>query len=197
MLCADAPGEYKRGAESFEKIDLALMTARVAFSDQDDKNGKRSDCGLPCAAPRAIFASSSLLVAAGRAYRASSWRGSCGIVLYQSRQDALNHTRDTLRDVAPIAERDIERNFELYELSLQAVVDGIKDPEVMSLSPDLRREVLFDRAASANIWARCWSSMPGQYRPRLRQRRAAPRQFRRPANILGPPRQSGNRSVCQ
>ena len=95
------------------------------------------------------FASSSLLVAACGALIAIIMAGLCGIVLYQSRQDALNHTRDTLRDVALIAERDIERNFELYELSLQAVVDGIKDPEVMSLSPRLRREVLFDRAASA------------------------------------------------
>jgi diguanylate cyclase (GGDEF)-like protein len=95
------------------------------------------------------FASSSLLVAASGAVIAIVMVGLCGIVLYQSRQDALNHTRDTLRDIALIAERDIERNVELYDLSLQAVVDGLKDPEVMSLSPRLRREVLFDRAASA------------------------------------------------
>jgi hypothetical protein len=70
----------------------------------------------------------------------------------QSRQDALNHTRESLRDIALIAliaERDIERNFELYEVSLQAVVHGLKDPEVMSLSPLLRLSVLVDRAASA------------------------------------------------
>ena len=95
------------------------------------------------------FASSSLFVAASGAVIAIVMVGLCGVVLYQSRQDALNHTRDTLRDIALIAERDIERNFELYDLSLQAVVDGLKDPEVMSLSPRLRREVLFDRAASA------------------------------------------------
>nr|WKF55769.1 Phytochrome-like protein cph2 [Paraburkholderia busanensis] len=95
------------------------------------------------------FASSSLLVAACGALIAFVMLGLCGLVLYQSRQDTLDHTRDTLRDIALIAERDIERNFELYELSLQAVVDGIKDPEVMALSPRMRREVLFDRAASA------------------------------------------------
>ncbi|SOE67064.1 diguanylate cyclase [Burkholderia sp. D7] len=75
--------------------------------------------------------------------------GLCGLVLYQSRQDALDHTRDTLRDIAVIAQRDIERNLELYELSLQAVVDGLQQPDVMALPPHLRREVLFDRAASA------------------------------------------------
>lgn len=92
---------------------------------------------------------SSLLVAGSGAVIAIVMVGLCGIVLYQSRQDTLDHTRESLRDIALIAERDIERNFELYELSLQAVVDGLKDTEIMSLSPRLRREVLFDRAASA------------------------------------------------
>lgn len=95
------------------------------------------------------FASSSLLVAACGAVIAIVMVGLCGIVLYQSRQDTLDHTRDTLRDIALIAERDIERNFELYDLSLQAVVDNVKDPEIMALPPKIRREVLFDRAASA------------------------------------------------
>jgi hypothetical protein len=75
--------------------------------------------------------------------------GLCAVVLYQSRQDALEHTRDTLRDIAVIAQRDIERNLELYELSLQAVVDGLQQSDVMALPPHMRREVLFDRAASA------------------------------------------------
>jgi diguanylate cyclase (GGDEF)-like protein len=75
--------------------------------------------------------------------------GLCGLVLYQSRQDALDHTRDSLRDIAVIAQRDIERNLELYELSLQAVVDRLQQSDVMALPPHLRRELLFDRAASA------------------------------------------------
>lgn len=98
---------------------------------------------------RRQLSTSSLLVAAGGAILAVAMVGLCALVLYQSRQDALDHTRDTLRDVALIAERDIERNFELYALSLQAVVDGLKDPDIMALPPRLRREVLFDRAASA------------------------------------------------
>ena len=75
--------------------------------------------------------------------------GLCGLVLYQSRLDALDHTRDTLRDISVIAQRDIERNLEIYELSLQAVVDGLQDADVMALPPHLRREILFDHAASA------------------------------------------------
>jgi len=75
--------------------------------------------------------------------------GLCAMVLYQSRQDALDHARETSRNVALMAERDIERNFELYALSLQAVVDGLDQRDVMALPPHLRHEVLFDRAATA------------------------------------------------
>jgi len=95
------------------------------------------------------LSASSLLVVASGALLSIMMVGLCAVVLYQSRQDALDHTRDTLRDIALIAERDITRNIELYALSLQAVVDGERDPEVMALQPRLRRDILFDRAASA------------------------------------------------
>jgi diguanylate cyclase (GGDEF)-like protein len=73
----------------------------------------------------------------------------CGILVYQSRDDALTRARETSRNVALMAERDIERNFELYALSLQGVIEGVSDPEVMAASPHVRRDALFDRAASA------------------------------------------------
>jgi diguanylate cyclase (GGDEF)-like protein len=44
---------------------------------------------------------------------------------------------------------EITRNFELYDLSLQGVVDGLGLPEIASLPPALRQQVLFDRAATA------------------------------------------------
>lgn len=74
----------------------------------------------------------------------------CGVVVYQARADALDRARDTTRNIALIAERDIERNFELYSLSLQAVIEGIHNPEIMGASPKLRHEALFDRAATAS-----------------------------------------------
>ncbi|MGG1946041.1 sensor domain-containing diguanylate cyclase [Trinickia sp. NRRL B-1857] len=74
----------------------------------------------------------------------------CGVALYQSRDDAFARASETSRNVAVIAERDILRNFELYSLSLQAVIDGVRDPEIMALPARVRREVLFDRAASAS-----------------------------------------------
>ncbi|MEM5434610.1 sensor domain-containing diguanylate cyclase [Paraburkholderia diazotrophica] len=75
--------------------------------------------------------------------------GLCALVLYQGRLDALERARGTSGNLALIAERDIERNFELYALSLQAVVDGLMRADVMALPPALRNDVLFDRAASA------------------------------------------------
>lgn len=73
----------------------------------------------------------------------------CATVLYDARLDAMDRARDTSRNLALIAQRDIERNFELCALSLQAVVDGMRDPAVLALPPRLRRQVLFDRAATA------------------------------------------------
>ncbi|MEX3965870.1 diguanylate cyclase [Paraburkholderia sp. EG286B] len=73
----------------------------------------------------------------------------CATVLYESRHDALERARENSRNVALIAERDIERNLELYELSLQAVVDGIGRPDVMALPAPLRSQLLFDHAITA------------------------------------------------
>ncbi|MGN6648718.1 sensor domain-containing diguanylate cyclase [Trinickia sp.] len=76
--------------------------------------------------------------------------GLCGVVVFQSRADALARATETSRNIALMAERDIERNFELYALSLQAVIDGVHDPEAMALPPRLRGAALFDRAAQAS-----------------------------------------------
>lgn len=74
----------------------------------------------------------------------------CGVILFESRNDALERATENSRNIALIAERDIERNFELYSLSLQAVIDGVRDPHIMALPSHVRRAALFDRAASAS-----------------------------------------------
>lgn len=73
----------------------------------------------------------------------------CMTVLYEGRVDAEQRAQEISRSLALIAERDIKRNFELYSLSLQAVVDGMSEPGVMTLPPRIRQAVLFDRAATA------------------------------------------------
>ncbi|MGR3906308.1 sensor domain-containing diguanylate cyclase [Burkholderia sp. SR8] len=77
--------------------------------------------------------------------------GLCVLQLLQSRNDALERASETSRNLGLIAERDIERNFELYDLSLQAVIDGLKRPDVMNAPPSLRRAVLFDNAMTAQF----------------------------------------------
>ncbi|MFM0557411.1 sensor domain-containing diguanylate cyclase [Paraburkholderia sediminicola] len=72
----------------------------------------------------------------------------CAWVLFESRNDAYNRAEENARNLMLVIERDIARNIELYDLSLQAVVDGVADPQVMSLPAKIRNGVLFDRAAS-------------------------------------------------
>ncbi|RQS14914.1 sensor domain-containing diguanylate cyclase [Burkholderia sp. Bp8998] len=77
--------------------------------------------------------------------------GLCILQLFQSRYDALDRASETSRNLGLIAERDIERNFELYDLSLQAVIHGLQRPDVMAAQPSLRRAVLFDQAMTAQF----------------------------------------------
>ncbi|WP_191971057.1 GGDEF domain-containing protein [Methylobacterium soli] len=78
--------------------------------------------------------------------------GLCAVsvfMLWQMRLDAARRTEITSRSLIQVLGRDIARNIELYDLSLRAVVDGMKRPDVADLSPDLRHMLLFDRAATA------------------------------------------------
>lgn len=70
-------------------------------------------------------------------------------VLYEMRVDAFARARDTADNLAVVLQRDIERNIEIYELSMQAVIDGTKDPTILELAPKIRQLVLFDRSSQA------------------------------------------------
>ncbi|HKT67435.1 MAG TPA: sensor domain-containing diguanylate cyclase [Burkholderia sp.] len=76
-----------------------------------------------------------------------SW-GLSTSLLIEARQDAHDHAVENARNLMLLIERDISRNIELYDLSLQNVVDGLADPELMALPPRQRHRLLFDRAAS-------------------------------------------------
>lgn len=52
-------------------------------------------------------------------------------------------------NVIATIDAEITRNFELYDLSLQGVVDGLRFPEIASVPAAMRQQLLFDRAASA------------------------------------------------
>lgn len=69
--------------------------------------------------------------------------------LYEGRQEALDHARETSANLVAIISGDIARNVEIYDLSLQAIVDGAENRDIMALAPELRRQIIFDRATTA------------------------------------------------
>ncbi|WP_175835914.1 sensor domain-containing diguanylate cyclase [Burkholderia anthina] len=95
-------------------------------------------------------ATSYTIVAIG-IFIACALMGLCVMQLMQSRNDALDRASETSRNLGLMAERDIERNFEIYDLSLQALIQGLQRPDVMASTPALRRAVLFDHAMTAQF----------------------------------------------
>ncbi|MDR8730992.1 sensor domain-containing diguanylate cyclase [Burkholderia pseudomultivorans] len=87
------------------------------------------------------------VLAAGIVLLLFSW-GLSASLLIDARRDAYEHAVENARNLMLLIERDIARNIELYDLSLQNVVDGMADPELMALPPRQRHRLLFDRAAT-------------------------------------------------
>src|SRR5476649_2539355 len=69
--------------------------------------------------------------------------------LYQGRQGVLDHAHETSANLVAIISSDLARNVEIYNLSLNAMVEGAQNPAMKALSPALRNQILFDRAISA------------------------------------------------
>lgn len=69
--------------------------------------------------------------------------------LLEMRRDAYERAKEAAANLSLILERDIARNLEIYELSMHAVIDGVKDPEILRLPPAIRQLVLFDRSTHA------------------------------------------------
>jgi signal transduction histidine kinase/DNA-binding NarL/FixJ family response regulator len=67
----------------------------------------------------------------------------CLVVLVQARRDATDAADTQARNIAASVAQDVARNFDLYDLSLQAVVRGLRWPGIMTLDPTLRQTILF------------------------------------------------------
>lgn len=61
----------------------------------------------------------------------------------------VSNTEQQAMNVATLVEQAVARDIELYDLSLHAVRDGIRDAELMAQSPRLRSIALFDRSTTA------------------------------------------------
>lgn len=72
-----------------------------------------------------------------------------GAMLVELRRDAWGKAEQTSQNLLQVVERDIERNFEIIDLSLKAVVENLRVPGVAAADPKLRQMMLFDRAATA------------------------------------------------
>ncbi|WP_167858621.1 sensor domain-containing diguanylate cyclase [Methylobacterium nonmethylotrophicum] len=72
------------------------------------------------------------------------------LMVMQMRRSAWDQVGRVSQNLLEAVEHMVDRNIELYDLSLQAVVDGLRNPEVDGIAPELRQMILFDRAATAN-----------------------------------------------
>jgi signal transduction histidine kinase len=75
--------------------------------------------------------------------------GLAGWMIEDSRRTAREHASQSSENVLEALEHDIKRDFEIYDLSLLAVGEGLRLPGIWQISPDMRRAVLFDRATDA------------------------------------------------
>src|SRR4030088_3376750 len=73
----------------------------------------------------------------------------CALFSLDVRHSAWEQARLSAGNLVSAIESDIERNIELYDLSLQAVVDGLREHDIGAVRPEIRQLVLFDRAATA------------------------------------------------
>ncbi len=73
----------------------------------------------------------------------------CGRVLWEGRSDAWEAAGVAEHNLVRAITQGIDRNIESYDLSLQAVVDGLKEPTIWQISPHIRHLILFDRSAMA------------------------------------------------
>jgi len=77
--------------------------------------------------------------------------GVVGWSLLDARQGAYDRAVQNSQNLTAALAHDIERNLESYDLSLQGVIEGLKFDEVRTVSPELRDQILFDRAAQAQF----------------------------------------------
>src|SRR6195952_631940 len=73
----------------------------------------------------------------------------CASVMLDMRHGEEELARQTLENLASGIDTDINRNIELYDLSLRAVTSNLVMPEIKDVSKEIRHLILFDHAATA------------------------------------------------
>jgi len=70
-------------------------------------------------------------------------------MITDARRVVWDHAVQSSENLLGALDHDIERNIELYDLSLQSVIDGLRLPDIWKVSAPMRRHVLFDRSSTA------------------------------------------------
>jgi len=73
----------------------------------------------------------------------------CASVMLDMRHGEEELARQTLQNLASGIDADINRNIELFDLSLRAVTSNLVMPEIKDVSKEIRHLILFDHAATA------------------------------------------------
>ncbi len=68
---------------------------------------------------------------------------------YDFYRSSLLMNEQAAANVAMLAQQTIARDIELYDLSIQSVLEGVNDPDILYQEPGLRQKILFDRSATA------------------------------------------------
>ena len=74
-----------------------------------------------------------------------SFSAICGWVLWHAGDRDYLHSRAAATNLVSSLASEIDRNIELYDLSLQAAVGGMKLPDLNRISRELKQVVLFDQ----------------------------------------------------
>lgn len=98
---------------------------------------------------RRRFALTSVWITLANVALVTGLAGVSGLMLWDMHEDAAQRSDAAAHALVQVLTRDINRNVELLDLSLQAVADGIRNPAVHDAEPALKRMILFDRSASA------------------------------------------------
>jgi len=73
----------------------------------------------------------------------------CVSVMLEMRRGEEELARQSLENLASSIDADIDRNVELYDISLRAVASNMVEPGINEVSKPIRQLILFDRAAAA------------------------------------------------
>ena len=73
-----------------------------------------------------------------------------GMIVFETRRHAWSDAKTFGTDVATLVEAAITREFEVYDLSVEALATDSTDPALLALPEALKRKALFDHSAEAS-----------------------------------------------